>query len=184
MRKLLATLAFATAIAATPAVALAPQIDYAALTDDELHELIDSARIELTTRELVASEDVVLVDVDGVQLYLTCVYDVHGEGRYVDFAAVMVNGGEGNRGVAIDEAYINGWEVYGSSLGSIDAGKKQKGDLTFKLEDADISSFEEIEEIEIHFYVYNGDTYETLVRLDPVTLHFTADGNGFEEADD
>ena len=125
-----------------------------------------------------------LVDVDGVRLYLTGVYDVWGEGKYIDFAAVMVNGDEGSRGVGIDEAYINGWEVYSSSIGSIDGGKKQKGDLEFKLEDADISSFEEIEEIEIHFYVYNGDTYETLVRLDPVTLHFTADGNGFEEADD
>lgn len=167
MALLLAALFLVTAAAA------AENMDFASMSDEELHSIIDGARSELTKRELVAAEDVVLFEQDGVTVYLTGNHDTYGDDSvYLELEVVVVNDADQSLGVGIDSASINGWNVFGGGIPGTDAGKKQKGSLLFCISDAEAYSFEEIEDIELDFYVYSEETYETVFSVDTVALHF------------
>lgn len=176
-----AALALAGVIAATPALAVAPQVDYSSLTDAELQQVVDSARNEQATRALTADGDLVLADADGLKLYLTGEYAVARSGDYIYFDAALINDAAFEGRVIIDDAYINGWEVYASDLGSVAAGKKRMGQITFSLRDAGIDSADEIDGIELHLRTYRADRYETLTDLGSVIIEF--DPDEFELAD-
>ena len=154
------------------------EADYSAVSDDELHTVIDAARNELARRELTASADTVLFDQDGVQCYLTGNYEVKewGEGKHVmQLEAVVINDTDVTVNVSIEACYVNGWEVYGGLIQKTDPGKKQKDTFEIRLFDADIHSYEEIEDIEFTFKVANSDDYSVIYKLDPITVHFNAD---------
>ena len=40
------------------------------------------------------------------------------------------------------------------------------------IDEADISTYEEVEEIEFSFYLIDGDSYETIAELEPITVAF------------
>ncbi len=172
MKKLISILA---ALMLLGGIAVSEGIDYASLTDDQLHEIIDLARNELARRELVAQEKTVLFEQDGVQLYLTGNYKVDewGEGKHVlQLEAVVVNESDRKISVHIDTVSVNGWNVYGGSISNIDAGKKKKGSFEIRLYDADIHSYEEIEDIEFSFKVLD-ESYSRIFSTEtPITVHF------------
>ena len=146
--------------------------DYSTMDDATLHEIIDSVRNELTKREMTLAENTVLFETEGVTLYLTGDYEVWGsDNYYLDLTAVVVNDSDKTIYVAVDSAYINGWEAYGSGITDTAAGKKQKGTLEFLLSDADISTYEEVEDIEINFRLVDTESYDTIAELEPVTIH-------------
>ena len=154
------------------------ETDYAAMPDDDLHAMIDAARNELTRRELTAAADTVLFDQDGISCYLTGGYDIQewGEGNHVmKLEAVVINDSDVMVTVGIEGCYVNGWEVYGGVIQKTDAGKKQKDTFEIRLYDADIHSYEEIEDIEFTFKVYKSDDYAKIFQLDPITVHFNAE---------
>ena len=93
--------------------------------------------------------------------------------------AVVINDSESKIGVSLDDVSINGWNVYGSGIYDTAAGKKQTSSIEFNLTDAEISSFEEIEDIEFVVSVYDSDSYDTIATSDVVTLNF----NGAEAAE-
>jgi len=153
--------------------AFAEMPDFSALTDEELHEMIDGARNELKTRELVAGEKTVLLDAEGVQIYLTGNYRVYGEDNvYCELEAVLVNNSDRDVGVSSDGASVNGWEVYSSGFGSASPGKKMKGTIDLKISDAEISTYEEIEDIDLTLHLFDGSTYTTFYRGETITMYF------------
>lgn len=154
------------------------ETDYSSMTDDELHTMIDAARNELVRRELTASADTMLFDHDGIQCYLTGNYEIKewGEGKHVMLLeTVVVNNTDVMMDVRIDGCYVNGWEVYGGIIQKTDAGKKQRDTFEIRLYDADIHSYEEIQDIDFTFKVTKSDDYSMIFQLDPITVHFNAE---------
>lgn len=154
--------------------------DLSKFSDDDLRAALSAIRNELTRRSLVTDEKTVIFDQDGIQIYLTGEHEVWGsDTKYITFTAVVINDSESKIGVSLDDVSINGWNVYGSGIYDTDAGKKQKSNIEFNLTDAEISSFEEIEDIEFVVSVYDSDSYDTIATSDVVTLNF----NGAEAAE-
>ena len=147
-------------------------LDYAVLSDEQLHEIIDAARNELAKRELTMAEDTVLFEQDGVTVYLTGNYEVWGyDNSYLDIEAVVVNDSDKLVSILIDIASINGWDVYSSGIPETSAGKKQKGILEFLLTDAEISTYEEVEEIEVNFTLYDSENWEIISTIEGIVIH-------------
>ena len=148
-------------------------LDYTAMTDEQLHQIIDEARNELTKREMVAAENLVLFEQDGVTVYLTGAYEPWGSDNvYLDLEAVVINDSDKTVSILIDACSINGWDVYSSGVSDTSAGKKQKGQLEFLLTDAGISTYEEIEEVEIDFTIYDSDNWETISTAEDIIVNF------------
>lgn len=173
--KRLVALVLALMLLCGPALA---EIDWTGMSDEEIRAAIDSGRNELVKRGMLAAENFVLVDQDGVQVYLTGNYSwsEYGEDyRQIELEAIVINDSDKKVTVSIDGCYVNGWEVYASGIYDTAAGKKQKDTFDVSLVEADVTVFEEIEDIEFTFRLYDSDEFETIANLDPVDVQFNAD---------
>ncbi len=150
-------------------------LDYSSLSTEELHQIINSARNELTVRELNAAENTVLLDQNDVKVYLTGKYEIWGDKAddymYLDLEVVVVNDSDYLLSVIVDSACVNGWEVYTSGISDTSPGKKQRGSLEFKISDGEAYTYEEVEEIEMNILLYDSEEWETIAELDTITLH-------------
>ena len=155
--------------------ATAEGFDFASMSDDQLQAVIDGARNELTKRVLVAAENTVLFEQEGVTVYLTGDYEVteyDPETVYLKMDTVIVNDSDRTVWILTDSLCINGWEVYAYGLPDTNAGKKQKCVLEFMISDAGISSYEEIEDMEAVFCLVDNESYETFSTTDVIRLTF------------
>lgn len=163
MKKLLALI---LALILSCSVAFAAVPDISGCTDAELQQLIDLARNRLYVNALKIEKDAVLVDRDGILLYMTGEYHTWGSSNvYLTINCVLVNNNKFEVSVGFETSSINGWEVYGSGTGSCEAGKKKKVELEFELTDADIKTVEEIEDITFSLYTYNSTDWKTMSKL-------------------
>ena len=155
---------------------LAEGLNYASMTDAQLHDIVDAARNELTKRELVAAEKTVLFAQDGVTVYMTGDYTIRessiSDDIWLKINIVVVN--DSGRDVGIDTVNpsVNGWDVSASILSTTTKGKKSKQELTLNVKDAEVKSLDEIEELEIAFRMFDGETYKTFAEMPAITLHF------------
>ena len=174
MKKLFALFLAILMFVAIPCEAFADLPDLAAMADDELQELINAARNELTRRGLKAEENTVLYDQDGIQIYLTGKKYVedYGDSSELYVEVVIINDSDNDIGILMDSATINGWEIYGWGTDDISAGKKKKAEFEFLASDADVFSIEEVEDLEMKMNIYDCNSYDTIARLDPVTIYF------------
>ncbi len=144
--------------------------DYSAMTTEELHTAIDLMRNELLKRDLVIGEKLLLFEEGGVSLYLTGKYEVSKNG-ILDLETLLINDNNEKVEVFADDntASINGWDV--ACHPSIDAnpGKKSKGRFQIWLVGAEISTYEEIEELELRLHYRIG---KECTRFEPITLQF------------
>ena len=86
--------------------AVAEGTDFASMDDAALHAMIDGARNELAKRELVAAENTVLFEQDGVTVYLTGDHEVWGsDSYYLDLGVVLVNDSDKTVAVGVNTAY-------------------------------------------------------------------------------
>lgn len=154
-------------------IALAESLDYASMTDKELQDVIDGARNELSTRKLNFEGTFVLFDQDGATLYLTGRYKIN-KSAYTEMEAIFINNTGRSARVSVDDVYVNGWKVSSSGPIGCDSGKKVKGTLSMSLSGAEISTFEEIEEIEFHISVLDESDYSRFITLDPITVVFNS----------
>ena len=155
------------------ASACAEGLDFASMDDATLHSIVDSARNELTKRELNAGENTVLFEQEGVTVYLTGEYETEEyDTVYLSLNAVIVNDSDKTVWISTDSLSVNGWDVYSYGLPDTTAGKKQKCELEFCISDAEISSYDELEEIEVVFSLVDSDTYETFSTTEPIVLRF------------
>ena len=149
--------------------------NYTLMTNEELHQVIDLARNELFTREMLYSENQLLFEDENISLYFTGNYQVDGyeDFWYITFEVILINNSEIEMWLGSEEAYINGWKVSSGMIEETLAGKKQKGWLDFTLSDANIYSFEEIEDIEFSYYFVEAENYEIYHESSqPVIIHF------------
>jgi len=154
--------------------AFAAEIDWASMTDDEIRSIIAEAQEELAKRAPVAegalriAEGTVLIDRDGILVTLTG--KIETMGTLMELEVIVENNSAEPIYVNVSGSSINGWEVFGAGLADIGSGKKKKGDLMFTLDDANINSPSEIEELELTLSVANADTWSTIFTTDAMTL--------------
>lgn len=141
--------------------------DYSAMTVDELHNIQDSVRNELLKRDLVASEKTLLFENEGVTIYLT--------GEHSDFLGdlrlntITINDTDKEFSI-VPELSVNGWDV--SCVWDLEANpkKKSKGHIDIKIGGADISTYEELEEIVFRFSYWFENGNHT--HAEPLTVQF------------
>ena len=155
-------------------VAFASELDWSSMTDDEIRAIITEAQEELAKRTpavegaLHIAEGTVLINQDNILVTLTG--NVETMGSLMQLEVIIENNGTEPIYVNVTGSSINGWEVFGAGVADIGAGKKKKGDLMFTLEDADISSPSEVEELELTLSVANADTWNTMFTTEAMTL--------------
>lgn len=174
MKKIFAFVLAVMMFIAIPCEAFADLPDFAAMSDEELQELVNAARNELARRVLSAEENTVLYDQDGVQIYLTGKQRVesYGDSATLYVEVIIINDTDKNIGIMMDSSSINGWDVYGWGDSGISAGKKKKAEFEFNAHEADVFALEEVEDLEMKMNIYDEDTYDTIKALDPVTISF------------
>ena len=154
--------------------ALALEIDWSTLSDDEIRTVIAEAQTELSSRAplpegtLPIADGTVLLDQDGILVTLTG--KVETMGTLMELEVIVENNSSKGIYVNVSSSSINGWEVFGAGIADIGAGKKKKGDLMFTLDDASISSPSEIEELELTLSVADADSWMTIFDADTVVL--------------
>ena len=169
MRRILISLLCVMMLAITPAFAE----DYSAMSVDDLHKIQSDVRAELLKRDLVLDGKTLLFESNGVTVYLTGDYEISWTGDF-QLNVIVINESDKKISVTPDglQGSINGWDVSCTSLTEVAAGKKLKGYFTFDLEDADVTSPDQIEEIELRVYLYDKDNWERICTIDPITIQF------------
>ena len=172
MKKKVLAMAAAFALLCTPC--LADDLDYASMSDEELHAVVDGARNELASRELTMAGDTVLFDQDGFKVYLTGNNEISEYSPFLRLEAIAINDTDKTVDFRISEASVNGWDVYCGGI-EVNAGKKKKDGLGIDLSSTDVKTMEDIEEIELKMYLYDSDAYERLTDEITITLHPVAE---------
>ncbi|MBR1643534.1 MAG: hypothetical protein IJ683_14580 [Butyrivibrio sp.] len=178
MKKVLGLLV-ALLLAAMPLIACAAQIDYSAMSVEELNEVVNSARNEILKKTTAQDKLYLVDDPSGVSMYLTGNGENGWLGTY-DIEVVVINNTTTNLSIYFDNIVVNGWETNAlySSISSTSAGRKQKAALSLQLEEAEISSSDEIEEVEISFHTYDDD-YNIVSKYGPIVFFY--DGSAWSK---
>ena len=114
-----------------------------------------------------------LIDERGIILYISGKATVSG--KYLKIPVIFENLSGVSAGINITSININGWDVYGFGISSIDSDLKRKSEFSFRIADADITNINEIENIVISFSVYDAThnyntMFETKVTIPPSVL--------------
>lgn len=169
MEKVLSCL-LALVLLVAPAIALAENVDFSAMSDADIQNMIDAGRNELLKRSLVLDGDTLVFEQEGVSLYLT------GEMRLTDSGflyvkAVLVNDSEITVSLINNACSVNGWMAFMNGIGVTAPGKKTSGELQFNVKDTDITNVEDVKDIEFCVDVFDKDTPKTWFTTEPVTVY-------------
>ena len=177
--KIIRVLALVTALLLVAVTAFA-EIDWASMDTAAIQAEILNAQAELAKRGEGADsgstspEDVTILDYLGLTIKTTS-FEVKnsslGEPRLYIGYIVENNTDVDFNSIMLDNPSINDWQVEHFGLISIEPGKKAKGEIQLALAGADITTYEEIENVTIGFYFWDKIT-NAWVRPDPVTINF------------
>lgn len=159
-----------------PAIAFA-EVDWTGMTVEDIQDEINRARAEILTRDIKTDEKgTVILDANGIVVSITSaeVKDSYDGTKYLSLKFTAVNNSSEAVGFRTDKVYLNGWEISGSISASLDAGMKaKKEDNFYSIDvDADVSSYEELEELKLIMLTYDANTYITKTNDIECTVYF------------
>ena len=138
---------------------------------------------ETEDKYVVDGEETVLIDRDDFRLYLTGEYEsndnVNGvSGNFMShLSCVVENKGDEEIGSISYSGVINGWSLGSShvmsSTNGVRPGTKAKADIWFTTEDTEVTSYEDLETMELTFEVKDED-YDTMFEVSTGVVHFHA----------
>lgn len=141
--------------------AFAIDIDYKSLSDQDLSSIIDKARAEIAFRQPDNPNHLTIANENNIEIYLDRRYEEfenYDKRKFVALGAAIVNGSDKPIELYDNGCCINGWKVDTIlTYGEIPAGKSKKIDINLCLDDAGISSFDEITDIYFAFQAMNMD---------------------------
>ena len=161
--------------------ALANGTDYSSMSVTELQQVINEARNELLKKTAQSEGKLFILDENnGLQIYLTGKTEKNWSGAW-QLELVVINNTSDNLSVNFDHIVINGWETYGimTMVTDINAGNKKKDYILLHLEDTDISSISEVEEIKFVFHTFDSSTYRGIKQYGPITIYY--DGSNWSK---
>ncbi len=161
---------------ALPTIAVA-EIDWKNMTVDEIQAVIDSARSEIVTREIKTdAKGTIIFEVDGLVVSITkAEIERSYDNTYnLTVSYTAVNNSNKKMGFDIETFYLNGWEVSGLAICDLDAGMKIRDEFTLYAVDAyaDVSSYDDLEELKMVMHTFNPDTYMTMRSDIQCTIYF------------
>ena len=135
--------------------------DYSGKSDAELMETYNAIRLELASRGYRAEGKKVLFDSKGVQIYVNGDYSVGKEwyGSALKLPIVIVNNSGMNICVQMRNASVNGWGCETMFSPEIPSGKKVKDTLIFELDETDVTSLSDFEDVEFCFHFFDYDNW-------------------------
>lgn len=155
-------------------VAFAANIDVSSMSDQELSSLIDQCRTELSSRKQNSGDKLTIVNENGIEIYLTnhfTAYENYDGKHYIDLDAAVVNGSNSPIYLYDKGCCINGWKVGTTfTFGDIPAGKSKKIEITLCLNDADITTFDEVKDIYFAIEAVDPNNYSNKIDFVPYTL--------------
>ena len=172
MKKILvAILLFALII--PHSAALASNIDWQSMSDQEITDAINEGRLVLASRMPDSEDHVTIVNQDGVEVYLTRRYSIddgYSSGSvYLRLEAVVVNNTNMILNIVDNGTCVNGWNVDTSGIYETGAGRKQKGDIVLRISDAFLTSPEEVTDVEFVLRAYDDNEYSNQIDFAPFT---------------
>ena len=162
---------FSILIAIMVLVSVAYAEDYSSMTEDELYAIQDHVRNELNKRKVEAEGNILIFDHEGVSVYLTGEYSYDYRDA-LNLNAIIINDSDKEFSF-YTEISVNGWDVYSNSAG-IEAHphKKNKDKINIRISQAEISTYEEIEEMDFRISFWFNDDVGQVYNAEPFTLHF------------
>ena len=141
-------------------VSIVPCNSFAAFedkTDEELIAEYNAIRLELGSRGYKAENKRVLYEGNGVQIYLNGELSVENNwmGPALIIPIVIVNGSDQNLCVQLRNQSVNGWACEEIFSPEVPAGKKLKDNIVLELEDTDMTTIEEFEDVEFNFHIFS-----------------------------
>lgn len=155
---------------------VASAADYSSMTVDQLKKELNLIQNELVVRGLKAENKKVIVDQDGIQIYINGDITIEkmyswDDVIYLSIPVIVVNNTTYAINTYIENASVNGWSSEDSDdITTVPAGKKAKGKFYFDLSDAEIYSIEEFEDVEFCICVYDDEAWKTMFTTKPITL--------------
>lgn len=130
---------------------------------EELIEIINQARLELTQFYEPVTKGTVLYEDENVKVIATgfpYFGDFISDFLYID--VIVENHSDKNLTIGFENTSINGWAIDGTGE-SIPARKKAKCNFNFfSMENTDITEANEVQEIEGTFYYFDSDSWARL----------------------
>lgn len=173
VKKIIATMAALTLMSNIVAYS---EIDWASMDDATIQAEIKNAQDELAKRNGSSSvggvEGAVIFDAEGVKATVQSygVGDYMGTADSLKIDFLVENTSSKDMGFSPSMVSINGWEVDYVCYVDIAAGHKSKERILLLLSDANISSIDEVETVELAF-TYPDENYD-YHQTDTVTLKF------------
>ena len=154
--------------------AFAAEIDYSSMSVDDLQKVIDTARNEVLKKTAQSNGNVFIIDDSkGISMYLT---GKNGKNfmDYLELEVVVINNTSKTLTVSFNSITVNGWEVNTmmSTVSDVGPGKKKKDSISFDPSEADISSVNEITEMELTFRTYDSSTWKDENVYGPITIFY------------
>lgn len=138
---------------------------------------------ETKDKYVVDGEETVLIDSEGFRLYLTGEYtatdDTNGNnGDFMSYLSCVVeNNGDEEIGYITYSGTINGWSLGSNytmlNVEGLQPGAKAKTDIWFTTEITEVTSYEDLETMELTFDVKDED-YFTMFEVSTGVVHFHA----------
>ena len=155
-------------------IASAATIDVSSLSDQELSSIIDQCRTELAFRKPDDPNHLTIINESGIEIYLDRHFEefqYYDGKKYVALGAAVVNGSDKNIELYDNGCCINGWKVDTTiTYGEIPAGKSKKIDINLCLDDAGISSFDEMTDIYFAIRTLSVDDILHPIEFTPYTF--------------
>ncbi len=150
--------------------------DYSSISDTELKKQYYSIRNELTNRGLKAENKTVLLDKNGVTIYLDGSPYIGTNWTPTQFVVpvIIVNNTDKNIYISIQKSSLNGWAVTSSAHNStVPNGKKAKVQFIFKLSDSDVETIDDFEDVEFTITIINTENYsdDIVPETDLITIY-------------
>lgn len=118
--------------------------------------------------EKVTVEEQVLLDQDGIKITATGMEhdSIWGDGLKL----LIENNTEKNIGVGCNALIVNDYMITDLFTQSVAAGKKANEVMYISSSELEAAGISNIGKIEIYFHIYDGDSYDTLIDADVVTV--------------
>jgi len=147
---------------------LTTMFDFSTMTDDALKNIISLCSAELRSRASSDPEGVLLFEYDKIRLYQTG--DPYINYGILYIPVVICNDGDYEAFVSPDNTICNGWSIYSSGCSTL-ANSKKKDAISFKIEDAEVTSVDQITSLLFVWNIFDMGTFNTTYQDEQPTEH-------------
>lgn len=151
-------------------VSLAELPDVKSMSTSDLKVLLNMVRNEYLDRLPKATKNTSIVNDNTIQMY--CTGKGNDSSGTFNLEVVIVNKSNDDFSIFFDHIVIDGWETdciyYISEIGS---GKKKKSSITLEYSDADMSSYKEMNDIELTFHLSDSN-YKKIKEYSGIIFDF------------